>query len=97
LAGVALAGSGSSSSHALSLPFTEDFGSTLDNWVFVDEADLASSWAIVNGELHQQNRVESASAFDQSYHLGTKKRNRNPEGFLNLPSSHFLYYPANSP
>ncbi|VAW83691.1 hypothetical protein MNBD_GAMMA16-1403, partial [hydrothermal vent metagenome] len=54
----------------LILPFTDNFDN-IDNWGFVDETDLASNWVIINGELHQQNRVESVNAFDQSYHLGT--------------------------
>ena len=68
IAAATLAGGGTT---PVNLPFADDFSGNLDNWVFIDETDKASSWVLQNDELHQQNRVESVNAFDQSYHLGT--------------------------
>ncbi len=51
--------------------FTDDFSGGNGNWTIVNDSGIASSWAIINNALHQQNGVESVTAFDQSYHKGT--------------------------
>ncbi len=57
----------------LNVSLTEQFESGADGWVFVDNVpDRPGSWEVIDGELHQQNRVERLRvSFDGSYHLGT--------------------------
>ena len=61
------------STPSLALPYSNDFGTTgaLDGWTVVDQTNKLSFWSVVSGELHQNYRVESGSAFNESYHLGS--------------------------
>ena len=43
--------------------FADDF-----SWLFVDDTGIGYDWAVVNGELLQQNSV---IGFQKSYHTGT--------------------------
>ena len=54
------------------LPFSDYFSAGgMNDWSVVDQTPTASAWTVASGELHQNNRVESVNAFQESYHLGT--------------------------
>ena len=56
----------------VNIVLNDDFSGGMGNWTTKNDSGLASSWAVVGGELQQQNRVENKpGSFDQSYHTGT--------------------------
>ena len=68
--------------HIADILFTDDFNDgNANGWVTVDETSNSSSWSVISGEYTQSNKVESATAFDQSYHLGTFAYLQSGTGF----------------
>ncbi|MCP5002375.1 MAG: hypothetical protein GY941_00250, partial [Planctomycetes bacterium] len=54
----------------LTLPFSDDFNDEDANgWLTIDDSGEPSDWQVIGGEYFQL--IETAGAFDESYHLGT--------------------------